>query len=130
MKHPDGGSRRKCGGGVTGGERSRVGERDHRLDRRISDGRPGALGDVLQRYGYALGDRRRRGGGECGRRQSAPQGVATAAGDREERPLDPPGRRNHEDNRERRPVNSMQQLEQRGIYPGQLTQKLGQGSTP
>jgi membrane-associated phospholipid phosphatase len=107
MEHPDCGGGRKRRRGMTRGKRRGVGEGDQRFDCGIRQRRTRALGDVLQQHGQAFGERRGSGGRERGNRKPALEGVAAAAGDREERPLDPPGRGDHEDHREGPPVNAV-----------------------
>jgi hypothetical protein len=126
VKHPDGGRGRKGGRGMARGKRRGVRERDERLDRRIGERRPGAIGEELQHYGQAFGNRRSSGGGERRRREPALGGVAAASGQREERPLDPPRRRKHEDRGEGPPMSSVQPLERSAVPLGELTEKLGQ----
>lgn len=115
MKQPDRGRGRKSGGGVAGGKRRGVGERDHRLNRRIREGRARALRHVLQHHRHTLGDRRSSGDGHRSCRQPAPPGVAAAAGHREERPLDPPRRSDHEERGEGPPMDAVEPLESDGV---------------
>ncbi len=128
MEHADGRRRREGGGGMTRGERRGLRERDERLDRRVGERRTGALGQVLQEHGDALGKRSSSGHREGGRREPALDGVAAAAGDREERPLDPPRGSDHEDRREGPPVDSVQPLESGAVPLGELTQEFRQGA--
>jgi hypothetical protein len=108
------------------GERRGIRERDERLNRGIGDGRAGALGEVLHEHGRSLGKRRGAGGGERGGRKSPANRVAAAAGHREERPFDPPGRRNHENRSGRSPMKAVHPLECGAVPLGELTQILGQ----
>lgn len=110
------------------GEGRRVGERDERLDCRIGKRRAGTLGHVLDHYGEPFGDRGSCGGGERGGREPALDGVAAASGERKERPLDPPRRSNHEDRRERAPVNTVQPLERGAVPLGDDAEELVQAA--
>jgi maltose/moltooligosaccharide transporter len=107
MEHPDCGGGRKRRRGMTRGKRRGVRERDQRFDCGVRQGRARALGHLLQQHGQAFGERRGSGGRERSNRKPTLEGVAAAAGDREERPLDPPGRGDHEDHREGPPVNAV-----------------------
>src|SRR5215207_434361 len=107
MEHADGGGGSEGGRGMAGRERRGIRERDERLNRRVGNGRAGALGEVLQEHGHSLGKRGSARGCEGGGRKATPKGVTAAAGHREERPLDPPGRSKHEDRGERAPVEAV-----------------------
>jgi hypothetical protein len=123
--HGRGGGERR--GGMTRRERRRVGDTDQRVDVRIGQRRTGTLGRVLDHERDTLRDGRRGCGDQRRRRDQASLGRVTAgARHREQRPLDPPGRCDHERSRERVPVELMDQLDRGTVELSQPMNEFAQ----
>jgi hypothetical protein len=82
---------------------------------------------VLDHERDTLRKSRRGCGDECsGRNQAFLARVTAGSGNREQRPLDPPGGRDHERSRERVPVELMNQLERGGVELSQPVKEFAQ----
>ena len=97
------------------------------MDVRIGKRRASALRRVLDHERDTLREGRRRCCHQRRRRNQAFLGRVTAgSGNREQRPLDPPGGRDHERSRERVPVELMDQLERGAVELSQPVKEFAQ----